>query len=47
MRDYQAKVVENKQIAAGIYSITFDLGEEAVVRAGQFGDILVGGGTII
>lgn len=43
MRDYQAKVVENKQIATGIYSITFDLGEEVVVRAGQFGDILVGG----
>jgi dihydroorotate dehydrogenase electron transfer subunit len=43
MRDYQAKVVENKQIAKGICSITFDLGEEAVVRAGQFGDILVGG----
>ncbi len=43
MQDYQAKVVENKQIAAGIYSITFDLGEEAVVRAGQFGDIMVGG----
>jgi len=43
MRDYQAKVVENKEIAKGICSITFDLGEEAVVRCGQFGDILVGG----
>ena len=43
MRDYQAKVVENKQIATGICSITFDLGEEATIRAGQFGDILVGG----
>ncbi|MBQ9117726.1 MAG: dihydroorotate dehydrogenase electron transfer subunit [Clostridia bacterium] len=43
MRDYQAKIVENKEIAKGICSITFDLGEEAVVRCGQFGDILVGG----
>ena len=43
MRDYQAKIVENKEIATGICSITFDMGEEVQVRAGQFGDILVGG----
>ena len=43
MRDYQAKIVENKTIAAGICSITFDMGEDVKVRCGQFGDILVGG----
>ena len=43
MRDYQAKIVENKEIAKGICSVTFDMGEEVVVRCGQFGDILVGG----
>lgn len=43
MRDYQAKIVENKQIAAGIFSVTFDMGEDVRVRAGQFGDISVGG----
>ncbi|MBQ8427731.1 MAG: dihydroorotate dehydrogenase electron transfer subunit [Clostridia bacterium] len=47
MRDYQAKIVENKQIAAGICSVTFDMGEEVVVRAGQFGDILVGGSHLL
>ena len=47
MRDYQAKIVENKEIAKGICSITFDLGEEAVVRCGQFGDILVGGSHLL
>ena len=43
MKDYQAIVVENKEIANGICSVTFDLGEKPVVRAGQFGDIAVGG----
>ena len=43
MKDYQAVIVENKEIANGIYAVTFDLGEEPAVRAGQFGDIAVGG----
>lgn len=43
MKDYLATVVENKEIADNIYQITFDLGEEACVRAGQFGEISVGG----
>lgn len=43
MKDYQATIVENKQIAENIWSVTFELGEPPVVRAGQFGDISVGG----
>jgi dihydroorotate dehydrogenase electron transfer subunit len=43
MKDYQAKIVENKEIANGIFSVTFALQEEPKVRAGQFGDISVGG----
>ena len=43
MKDYIATIVENKQIAENIWSITFELGETPNVRAGQFGDIAVGG----
>ena len=43
MKDYQAKIVKNEKIAENIYAVTFDLGETANVRAGQFGDIAVGG----
>ena len=43
MKDYLATVIENKQIAENVFSITFDLGETARVRAGQFGNISVGG----
>lgn len=43
MKDYQATIVENKEIANGICSITFALNEKAVVRPGQFGNIAVGG----
>ncbi len=43
MKDYLATIVSNEQIAENIYAVTFDLGEEASVRAGQFGDISVGG----
>ena len=43
MKDYQATIVENKQIAENAWSITFELGETPTVRAGQFGDILIGG----
>lgn len=43
MKDYLATVVENKQIAENVCAVTFDLGEEARVRAGQFGNISVGG----
>ena len=43
MKDYQATIVENKEIANGIYSVTFSLPETPKVRAGQFGNIAVGG----
>ncbi len=43
MKDYLATVVKNEKIAENIYEITFRTDEEVPVRAGQFGDILVGG----
>ena len=43
MKDYIATIVKNERIAENIYAVTFDLGEIPTVRAGQFGDILVGG----
>ena len=47
MKDYLATVIENKQIAENVFSITFDLGETARVRAGQFGNISVGGAHLL
>ena len=43
MKDYLATIIENKEIANGICSVTFRLSEAPNVRAGQFGDIAVGG----
>ena len=43
MKDYIATIVTNEQIAENINAVTFDIGEEARVRAGQFGNIAVGG----
>ena len=43
MKDYIATIVKNEKIAENIYSITFDLGETANIRCGQFGNIAVGG----
>ena len=43
MKDYLATIIENKEIANGICSITFRLPEIPKVRCGQFGDIAVGG----
>ena len=43
MKDYKATIVSNEKIAENIYAITFDLGEQAEVRCGQFGNISVGG----
>jgi dihydroorotate dehydrogenase electron transfer subunit len=43
MKDYIATIVNNEKIAENIYSVTFDLGEKANVRCGQFGNIAVGG----
>ena len=43
MKDYLATIVENKEIANGICSVTFRLPEVPKVRCGQFGDIAVGG----
>lgn len=43
MKDYLATVVENKKIADNICEITFELGEQPKIHAGQFGNISVGG----
>lgn len=43
MKDYIAKIIKNEKIAENIHAVTFDLGETPTVRAGQFGDISVGG----
>ena len=43
MKDYLATIVKNEKIADNIYEITFDVGENATVRAGQFGELSVGG----
>lgn len=43
MKDYKALVVKNEKIAENIHAITLDLGEKANVRAGQFGELAVGG----
>ena len=43
MKDYLATILSNEQIAENICAVTFELGEIPAVRAGQFGDILVGG----
>ena len=43
MKDYIATIVSNQPIAENIQAITFDVGEEPVVRCGQFGNIAVGG----
>ena len=43
MKDYIATVVKNEKIAENVHAITFDLGENAKIRAGQFGNISVGG----
>lgn len=43
MKDYIATIVKNEKIAENIHAVTFDIGEKACVRAGQFGNISVGG----
>ncbi|MBQ8309357.1 MAG: dihydroorotate dehydrogenase electron transfer subunit [Clostridia bacterium] len=43
MKDYIATIVKNEKIAENIHAVTFDMGEEVAVRAGQFGNISVGG----
>ena len=43
MKDYKAIVVQNEKIAENIHAVTLDLGEKANVRAGQFGELAVGG----
>jgi hypothetical protein len=47
MKDYIATIIKNEQIADNIFAVTFDLGEEAVVRAGQFGNISVGENNLL
>ena len=47
MKDYIATIVKNEQIAENIFAVTFDVGEEARVRAGQFGNIAVGGSHLL
>ena len=43
MKDYVATIVKNEKIAENIYEVTFDIGEDAKVRCGQFGNISLGG----
>ena len=43
MQDYLATIIENKEIANGICSVTFRLPQAPTVRCGQFGEIAVGG----
>ena len=43
MKDYVATIVKNEKIAENIYEVTFDIGEQAKVRCGQFGNISLGG----
>lgn len=43
MKDYIATIVKNEQIAENIYAVTFALEEDIHIRAGQFGNISVGG----
>ena len=43
MKDYSATIVKNEQIADNIFAVTFALDEDFTVRAGQFGNISVGG----
>ncbi len=43
MKDYIATIVKNERIAEKVYAVTFALDEDIKVRAGQFGDIAVGG----
>ena len=43
MKDYVATILTNEQIAENVYAITFETEEPVPVRAGQFGDISVGG----
>ena len=43
MKDYLATIVKNEKIAENVYAVTFALAEDICVRAGQFGNIAVGG----
>lgn len=43
MKDYVATIVTNQPIAENIYELTLSLKEEISVRAGQFGEIAIGG----
>jgi len=43
MKEYKAKIIKNEKIAQNVNSLTFDVGEEVKVRAGQFLNISTGG----
>ena len=43
MKDYVATIVKNEKIAENIHAVTFLLDEDCKIRAGQFGNISVGG----
>lgn len=47
MKDYQALVTSNREIAEGIYELVFVLPEPVAVRAGQFAEISVGGAHLL
>ncbi len=43
MKDYIATIVKNEKIAENIHAVTFAVEEDIQIRAGQFGNISVGG----
>ena len=47
MKEYSAMVLENRPIAANVQSLTFSVGGEVRVRAGQFVNISVGDGLYL
>ena len=47
MKEYEAEIIENKQIAEGVHSLRFRLPEEAKTRAGQFANLSVGGAHLL
>lgn len=47
MKDFNATVLSNRNIAENIYELTVDLGEVVDVRAGQFADLSVGGAHLL
>ncbi len=47
MKDYVATIINNEKIAENIHAVTFLLDGDCKVRAGQFGNISVGGAHLL